>query len=126
MSQYILPDCDNLSLEIVTIPSGAAESEPVATQGKALVAVLTPAGWDAANIGVKSGTRPNEMKTAYDNAGVVVQTKADVDRYIAFPLDSAVYGPFVSVTSIAAAGTGVPENQTADRSLILLFRRYLS
>ena len=83
MSQYILPDwSDNLSGEIVTIPSGAAESEPVATQGKALVAVLTPAGWDAANIGVKSGARSNELKVVYDNAGVVVfqQFRAVLDH----------------------------------------------
>ena len=63
---------NNLRAVTVTIASGAAASEMVATQGDALVGILTPSnGWTAAGIGYKACLtgRATDLVDVYDNSG---------------------------------------------------------
>lgn len=113
---------ENLYAQQVTIAAGASESEAVPTQGHALVAVVMPAVWTAANIAPKAGVSPTALQFV---GGDTVQqvAKALAARIVPFPTD-AVFGPFLSIASVDDTGAAV--NQVADRVLILLFRRYLS
>jgi hypothetical protein len=124
---------DNLSAQQVTIQNGAAVSEMIATQGRALIGIFTDAfGWTDAAIGYKScfSGNPNDLKTVYDSGGNYLQTKVSTDAaadqiFIAFPQSDVVFAPFLQLTS-RAAGTDNATNQAAARTLTLLFRNYLN
>lgn len=117
----------NLFAQQVTIKSGTAVSEMIATQGKALVAIEMPAAWDAANIGLQASLSGNasKLKNVYDNAGNPEQAVVAASEFIVFPTTDACFGPFIALTSMAA-GTVTPTNQSADRVLTLLFRSFVS
>ena len=116
----------NLIAWKATIGSGASVSEMIPTQGKALVGILMPAAWTAADIGLKTCLTgsPSSLVPVYDNGGNVQKTPAAADRFIAFPLNNAVFGPWIQLTSLNTA-SGAAENQGAARELILVFRNYL-
>lgn len=123
----------NMSFETADIASGAAVSQKIATQGRALVGIFTPTnGWTAAAIGYKVGWSGNdaEMYAAYDNGGILEQTLVSTDAaaasvFIAIPTSDAIFAPYIKLTSVTAASTtGV--NQAAARTLVLVFRTFLS
>jgi hypothetical protein len=116
-------NCENLYREDVVIPAGGSEAPPILTEGRAIVAIEMPGTWTAAKVGFEVSVDGATFCTAYDNAGGLLEASAAASRHIAFPLDSALYGPFLKVKSTAPAGTGVAEVQAADRTLKLLFRR---
>lgn len=126
----------NLFLQSATILSGASVSEMIATQGMALIGIYTPtSGWTAANIGFKTcwNGRPNDLVNAYNSAGTLEQClisgdAASASVSILFPAPDALFVPFLQLTSCAVASPQVatPVAQGADRTLYLLFRRYLS
>lgn len=116
---------DNLYAESVTIASGASESEAIPTQGKSLVGIVMPAAWtSAANLTPRVGLTRGSLLPVYDAGGNLQKTAADASRYIAIPLSDAVWGPYLAVRSVDSDGVAV--NQAAARTIILLFRRYLS
>ncbi len=117
----------NLWLQKVTIPSGASKSELLNTQGRGLVGIFMPSAWTAADIGFEANWdgNPNDMFVVY-SAGAQIQTVAvDVNQYIAFPMSSVSFVPFMKITSVAA-GTATPTNQGAARQIIIVFRNFLS
>jgi len=121
-----------MTFQTATIASGAAISEMIPTQGRALVGIFTPAAWTAAAIGYKVGWSGNdaEMYNAYDSSGNLEQTKVSTDAaaasvFIAIPTSDAIFAPYIKLTSVTAASTtGV--NQDAARTLVLVFRTFLS
>jgi hypothetical protein len=117
---------DNLYAQQVTIGNGVNESEAVLTQGRALVGVILPAAWTAANLGLKAGFSAGTLQAAYDNGGNLLQSVVAASTFVALPTDSVVYAPWISVTSINTDRTGSAVNQGAARTIVLLFRRYLS
>jgi hypothetical protein len=125
MSYYALAgDCQNLYGQQVTIASGASESEAVASKGMALVGIVTPAAWTAADLAVKAGLAADAMLPAYDNAGNPQKGEASTSQWIAFPTSDAVFAPYIGVQSVDAAGA--PVVQADDRTLTLIFRNFLS
>lgn len=116
-------NCENLYCEKVTIPAGAAEAPPFSTEGRALVGIQMPAAWTAAKIGFEASVDAKTFQTAKDNTGALVESAAAASVFIPFPQDSAIFAPYLKVKSTAPAGTGVAENQAADRVLVLIFRR---
>lgn len=122
----------NMSFETADIASGAAVSQKIATQGRALVGIFTPSAWTAAAIGYKVGWSGNdaEMYAAYDASGNLEQTLVSTDAaaasvFIAIPTSDAIFAPYIKLTSVTAGSTtGV--NQGAARTLVLVFRTFLS
>lgn len=112
---------ENLFREDVVIANGGNVAPAIATEGRALIGVQMPAGWDAAKLGFEVSLDGSTFRTVYDNAGALLQATAAAAEYIAFPLDSAVFGPWLKIKSVSAANAAV--NQTANRTLTLLFRR---
>ena len=115
---------DNLYAQTVTIASGASTSEWIAPQGKALIGIQMPAAWTAAKIAINAGVSPNSLGQVYDNAGNRAAVTVAASEFIAIPLDSAVFAPYLSLSSVD--GSGNPVNQGQDAVIILLLRRYLS
>ncbi len=126
----------NLFIQSCTIASGASVSERIATQGLALVGIITPtSGWTAANIGYKScwTGRDADLVPVYNSGGTLEQAIVSTDAaaasiWILFPVPDALFSPWIQLTSVVAATpqvtTAAP--QAADRVLYLLFRRFLS
>lgn len=116
----------NLFAQQVTIPNGAAVSEVLCTQGKALIGIRMPTSWTAAAIGYKVGIsgNPSFFVSAKDSGGNFITTIAAGASYIAFPESDQIFAPYLQITSVTAA-TETPVNQGADRILTLLFRNYL-
>lgn len=122
-SGYPLDNCENLWSEDVVIPSGGNVAPAVMTQGHALVGILMPAAWTAAVLGFEASIDNITYATVEDAFGVYVQSAAAASIFIALPAPSAVYAPFLKLKSVDA--TNVAVNQAADRTLRLIFRRYL-
>jgi hypothetical protein len=114
-------NCENLYREDVIIPSGSNVAPVFLTEGRALVGVEMPGTWTAAKLGFEVSIDGATFRTVYDNAGNLLQATVAASEYIAFPLDSAIFGPFLKVKSVDA--TNVAVNQAADRTLKLVFRR---
>lgn len=117
----------NLFARQVTIAAGTAVSEIISTQGQALVGIIMPAAWTAANIGYQTciSGRSNDLLNVYDAGGNPSQTVVSTSRHIAFPTSDAIFVPFLALTSMAA-GTVTPVNQVAAAVIILLFRNFLN
>lgn len=115
--------CENLYKETVVIPAGGSACEPIFTEGRALVGIQMPGVWTAAKIGFEASVDGSTFQTAKDNTGALLESSAAASVFIAFPVDSAIFAPFLKVKSTAPAGTGVAEVQAADRTLTLIFRR---
>ncbi len=112
----------------VTILSGDSVSDPIATDGMALVNISMPSAWTAADIGYKGsweGLNAAEFFNVYDGFGNAQTTVAAASTDIAFPLTNAVFTPFIKLTSVAT-GTVTPVVQGGDRKITLIFRKFLS
>jgi hypothetical protein len=120
-----VPNTQNLFTVDVTIANGGSAAPPELTEGYALVGIEMPAAWTAAALGFEVSIDGATFYTAYDNAGNLLQATVAASRHIVFPLDSAIYGPFLKVKSVGA-GTDVAANQGAARTLRLVFRRLFS
>lgn len=110
----------NLFSEQVTIPS-AGSSVTLATEGYALVGVQMPTAWTAANLGFEISLNATLFQTAYDNSGALLQSVVAASKYVAFPSDQSLFGPYLKVKSVDASNVAVV--QAADRVLTLVFRR---
>lgn len=112
--------CENLYAEQVTIPNGASVAPGILTEGRALVGVLMPAAWTAANLGFEASFDGATFGTVYTASGTLSQTVVTADDFIAFPAADAIFAPYLKVKSVDNANVAV--NQTADRTLTLLFK----
>jgi len=117
-------DAENLFAETVTIPAGASKADAVWTQGRALVGIIMPAGWDAAQVGFEIGVAATgTFVTAVDNTGNYEQAKGAASVAITFPTTDALFGPYLIAKSVDASNAAV--NQSAARTLTLILRRLL-
>lgn len=118
----------NLFWQIVTIVSGASATEVIQTNGLALVGIVMPSAWTAADIAFKScmSGNPNEMQQLFDSGGNPEKTAAAASHNIAFPSSDALFVPFLQLVSVSTSDDTTPVTQGADRTLKLLFRNYLS
>lgn len=71
---YIMSDVENLWAEVVTIPAGGLAAV-VNTSGRAIVGIIMPAAWTAANIGYDVSIDNVTFNTAYDNGNNLNQRK---------------------------------------------------
>ena len=115
---------DKLRAHRVTIPADSSQSDIDQTQGLAVLAVILPAEWTPARLSFRAGAHRNAMFPVYDNSGNLLTAAVAASRYVTFPLDSPVFGPFFSLVSVDAAGQPAP--QAAARDIILLCRDFLS
>ncbi len=128
MPSYVLDNNpENLTAYKVTIKSGASLSDGVYTQGHALVGIQMPASWTAASLGYEVSVDDLTYQTGYDTSGNLEQTIVIAGCFVCVPLSDAIFAPYFKIRSVAAANPPVttPVNQDADRTLILLFKRYL-
>lgn len=128
MSSYVLDqNPENLWAETVTIKNGTSVADAVYTQGHALVGIQMPTGWDAANLGFDVSVDNNTYQVAKDASGNFEQSIAAASTFICIPLSDAIFAPYLKVKSVVTATPTVntAQNQSADRVIILLFRRYL-
>ncbi len=119
----IFDNCENLWGMSVTITAATGLAEAVSTQGQALVGILMPAAWTAAKLGFDASLDNITYRTAYDNNGGYEQSTAEASAFICFPISDAIFAPFIRLKSVDASNVAVA--QGADRTLILVFRRYL-
>jgi len=117
-------NCENLYDKTVTIPSGAAVSDVIATNGMSLVAILCPAAWTAAVLRANAGLTAAAMAPVIGRDGAAQDITVTASAYVPFPLTDAVFGPFLQLRSCDVNGTDV--NQAADRTFTLLFRKLFS
>ncbi len=117
----------NLNAQSVTIPAGAAVSERISTQGRALVGIIMPGTWTAADIGYQACLSGNDgdMRNIYDSGGAAMTTPVGVNRHVAFPTPDAIFVPYLRLTSVITV-TVTPVNQVAAATIILLFRSFLN
>ena len=129
MSDYNMAgNSNNLHAQQVTIASGASASEMIATQGFNLVGIIMPAAWTAADIGfaVCVTGNSNDLQQVNNQAGNPESSKAVAAKPIAFPSPDALYFPFLQILSVSTTDDTTPVTQGAARTLILLFREFLS
>ncbi len=115
----------NLFAQQVTVPNGATGvSEFIALQGMALCGIFMPATWVAAAIGYQVSYDGKNFFVV-ESAGTPVTSVVTQGRYIPFPTPDALFVPFLKIASVTA-GTATAVNQTADRTVVLLFRKLFS
>lgn len=119
---------NNLRALSVTIANGASVSEIFATQGDAIVGIIMPAAWTAADIAYKSCITGNvlDLQQVYDSSGNPEKTIVVAAHNIAIPQSDTVFSAFVQLFSVSTADDTTPVNQGAARTIILLLRHYLS
>ncbi len=113
---------DNLFAQQVTIPNATPwVSEFVSMQGQPLVGIFMPATWVAASIGYQVSYDGKNFFVV-ENAGIPVTTVVNQGTFVPFPTPDALYASFLKIASVIA-GTATPVDQTAARTVILLFRK---
>jgi hypothetical protein len=116
---------DNLRAISLTILSGTAVTEMFATQGWAVLGVIIPAAWTAAVIGQKICLTGNAADLVPVINGSYEQTATiTAASFVPIPWSDTAFAPFMALTSIDTTGAAV--NQGADRSLIVILRKYLN
>lgn len=117
----------NLTVQQVTIANAASKTVQIATQGWALVGIVMPTAWTAADIGYEASWDNNVFNAVYSGGGTASTTVAAASEFIAFPATDAIFAPFIKITSVATGGGSVtPVTQGAARTLYLVFRKLFS
>lgn len=119
---------NNLYYQQCTIASGASKSEMIDTQGFGLAGIIMPSAWTAANLGfaVCLTGNANDLQQVYSSAGTAESSKATASQPIAFPSPDALFFPFLQILSVSTSDSTTPVTQGAARTLLLVFRKYLS
>lgn len=106
----------------VTISSGTSLSGEVDLGPYELVAIHMPAGWDAADLTFQAADSPGgTFHDLYDDDGNEVTVTAAASRAIAVKSDEKALAPLHAI-KIRSGTSGVPVNQTADRTLTLILK----
>lgn len=107
-------------LRTATIASGASLSDALEIDGSAVVGIVMPAAWTAANLTLQASADDTTYNNVYDELGTEKTIVASTSRYI--PLNPA---DFLGMNSIkvrsGTAGTAV--NQAAARSVVVVLYR---
>ena len=103
-----------------TIANGASLSDAIQIDGSAVVGVVTPAAWTAANLTLQASADDSTFSNVCDEQGNEKTVIASTSRYILLnPAD------FLGANSIKVrSGTsGTAVNQAAARSVIVILYR---
>lgn len=125
MPSLELSDVENLWAYQATIPNGASASEGFNTQGRAIVGLVMPAGWTAADLAYSSSLDGATFQQVYDNGGNPEKTKVAASQNIAIPQSDALFFPNVKLLSVSTADDTTPVNQGAARVITVLLKRFL-
>lgn len=107
--------------ESVTIADGASLSDAAAGEGRRLVGIITPSGWDAADITFQGSVDNSTFVNVYpEDSDTEVTVQAGASRYIKLKSNEWASFPYLKVRS---GTSGVPVNQTGAAVVTLLFRR---
>lgn len=103
-----------------TIANGESLSAAIEIDGSAVVGVVMPASWTAANLTLQASHDDTTFNNVYDELGTEKTVVASTSRYI--PLNPA---DFLGANSIKVrSGTsGTAVNQAAARSVIVVLYR---
>src|SRR5262245_44501182 len=84
---------DTLRAYIVTIPAAGSASEMFCAQGQAIVGLIMPATWTAADIAYKACVtgRDADLQQVYDNTGQPEKTTVAAARFIAIPTSDTIF-----------------------------------
>lgn len=107
-------------LRTATIATGASLSDALEIDGSAVVGVVMPATWTAANLTLQASADDSTFNNVYDELGTEKTIVASTSRYI--PLNPA---DFLGMNSIKVrSGTsGTAVNQAAARSVVVVLYR---
>ena len=103
-----------------TIATGESLSNAMETDGSAVVGIVMPADWTAANLTLQASADDSTYNNVYDELGTEKTIVVSTSRYI--PLNPA---DFLGANSIKVrSGTsGTAVNQAAARSVIIVLYR---
>jgi hypothetical protein len=107
----------NAITRTATIASGASLSDAVELDGSALVGVVMPSAWTAANLTIQASHNDSTFNNVYDELGTEKTIIASTSRYIV--LNPADFAGSDSI-KIRSGTAGTPVNQAAARSVILV------
>lgn len=100
-----------------TILSGASLSDSIEVDGSAIVGVVMPAAWTAANLTFQASHDDTTFNNVYDEFGTEKTVSASTSRYI--PLNPADFAGADSI-KVRSGTSGTAVNQGADRSIIFV------
>lgn len=118
----------NLRAISLTIASGASASEMFATQGDAIVGLIMPAAWTAADIAYKDCVtgNPADLHQVTDSGGTPEKCVVAASTNVAFPQGDAIFAPFLQLISVATTDDTTPVAQGGARALVVLLRHFMS
>jgi hypothetical protein len=124
MSSFPLSEtAENLWCETCLIKSGANVADAITTQGHAVVGIMMPAAWTAANLGYEVSLDNVTYYTCYDAGGNFQKTVVEASAFIAIPLSQSIFSPYLRIKSVDDSNVAV--TQGADRTVLLVLRRFL-
>ena len=105
----------------IDITSDDEVTPAISLLGLTPVAIIMPAGWDAAALTFQAADTDGNFLDMYDDDGVEVSVDADADRHIRL-----VPSEWVNIKQliIRSGTTGTPVSQSADRTFTILTRNY--
>lgn len=107
----------NAITRTATIANGASLSDAVQLDGSALVGIVMPATWTAANLTIQASHNDSTYNNVYDELGTEKTIVAAASRYIS--LNPADFAGSDSI-KVRSGTAGTPVNQAAARSVILV------
>jgi hypothetical protein len=118
----------NLRAVSLTIASGASASEMFATQGDAILGLIMPAAWTAADIAYKSCISGNtrDLQQVYDAGGSPEKCVVSAGVNVAFPQGDVIFAPFLQLISVSTADDTTAVTQGGARTVIVLLGRFMS
>jgi hypothetical protein len=100
-----------------TIANGASLSDAVQVDGAALVGIIMPAAWTAANLTLQASHDDSTFNNVYDELGTEKTIVSSTSRYIS--LNPADYLGANSL-KVRSGTAGTPVNQGGARSIVLV------
>lgn len=107
-----------VTVGVVTIESGASLSAAIDILERVVLAIQMPADWDTANLTFQSSNDKNGTYQDLYREGTEVNIAAAADRYIVFDPPTKLAG--VRYFKVRSGTSASPQNQTADRTIILM------
>lgn len=109
----------------VTIASGTAVSGAAQVNGQMIDGLILPAAWTAADITFQVSLDGITYSDLFDGYGNQVAIAAVASRAIALPIGLLRAWDYVKLRSAAVGVPATPENQAADRAIVVVSRNYL-
>lgn len=105
--------------DLVTIASGQALSDAANVQGRDVVGIVMPAGWDAAALTLRASADGQNFADVFNIAGTEVSYTVAAGRYI--PIEAGTLSGMQSLI-LRSGTTATPVNQTANRVIGVVLR----